>query len=100
MVKVMRVGVMLFGGARVVIGQPQVEVSLDTSTATLAQVVQQLCTTYPRARPYLLDETDRLPSSIRVLLNNVRLDSGVALATMLNDQDTVTLLVAVAGGRP
>src|SRR5713226_1851499 len=97
-VKIMQVGVALYGSARVVIGQPLVEVSFDSSTITLNQVLQHLIATYPRARPYLLDEAGRLPSFMRVLINNVRPDQDVTLATVLHDKDQVALLVAVAGG--
>ncbi len=94
----MQVGVALYGSARVVIGQPLVEVSFDSSTITLSQVLQHLIAAYPRARPYLLDEAGRLPSFMRVLINNVRPDPDVTLATVLHDKDQVALLVAVAGG--
>lgn len=94
----MRVKVALYGSARVVIGQPVVEVSFDSTTATLYQVLHYLIAAYPRARPYLLDEEGKLPSYIRVLLNNVRLDSDATLDTVLHDKDRVALLVAVAGG--
>jgi|SRR6266699_4369036 molybdopterin converting factor small subunit len=95
----MRVGVTLYGSARVVIGQPLVEVSFDASTTTLGQVLQQLIVAYPRARPYLLDEAGSLPSFMRVLINTVRPDPDAALATVLHDKDRVALLVAVAGGK-
>jgi molybdopterin converting factor small subunit len=94
----MRVGVALYGAARVVIGQPVVKVSFDTSTTTLGQVLQRLIALYPRARPYLLDEAGRLPSFVRVLINHIRLDPDATLATVLHDEDQVALLVAVAGG--
>jgi molybdopterin converting factor small subunit len=94
----MRVGVTLYGAARVVIDQPRVEVSFDTSTATLVQVLQQLAAVYPRAQPYFLDEAGRLPSFVRVLINHIRPDPDATLATVLHDEDQVTLLVAVAGG--
>ena len=38
----MQVGVALYGAARVVIGQPWVEVAFDTPTIALGQVVEQL----------------------------------------------------------
>jgi hypothetical protein len=49
----MHVGVVLYGAARVVIGQPLVEVSFDTSSVTLGQLLERMIATYPRARPYL-----------------------------------------------
>lgn len=94
----MKIGVALYGAARVVIGQPQVELSFDTPTTTLGQVVEQLIATYPRARPYLLDENGMLQSYIRVLINEVRPDPNATLATVLHNGDRLALLVAVAGG--
>ena len=94
----MQVSVALYGSARVVIGQPLVEVSFDSSTITLSQVLQHLIAAYPRAAPSLLDEAGRLPSFMRVLINNVRPDPDATLATVLHDKDRVALLVAVAGG--
>jgi molybdopterin converting factor small subunit len=95
----MHVGVVLYGAARVVIGQPLVEVSFDTSSITLGQLLERMMATYPRARPYLLDEAGLLPSYIRVLINNARPDPDATLATTLHHEDQVALLVAVAGGQ-
>ena len=94
----MQVGVALYGAARVVIGQPWVEVSFDTPIIALGQVVAQLIAAYPRVRPYLLDESGMLPSHIRVLINEVRPDPDATLATVLHDGDRLALLVAVSGG--
>jgi molybdopterin converting factor small subunit len=94
----MKIGVALYGAARVVIGQPRVEVSFDTPTIALGQVVEQLIAAYPRARPYLLDESEMLPSHIRILINEVRPDPDATLATVLHEGDRLALLVAVAGG--
>ena len=54
--------------------------------------------TYPRVRPYLLDEAGMLPSFMRVLINDARPDPDATLATVLHNEDRVSLLVAVAGG--
>jgi molybdopterin converting factor small subunit len=94
----MRVCVALYGAARVVTGQSQLEVSFDTPAVTLGQVVERMIAAYPRVRPYVLDETGMLPSYMRVLINNVRPDPDATLATVLHDEDQVALLVAVAGG--
>jgi molybdopterin converting factor small subunit len=95
----MHVGVVLYGAVRVVIGQPLVEVSFDTSSITLGQLLERMIATYPRARPYLLDEAGLLPSYIRILINNIRPDPDATLATTLHHKDQVALLVAVAGGQ-
>jgi molybdopterin converting factor small subunit len=94
----MRVSVALYGAARVVIGQPLVELSFDAPSVTLAQVLEKMIADYPRARPYLLDDVGQLPSYIRVLINNARPDSDATPAMVLHDDDHVTLMVAVAGG--
>lgn len=94
----MHVGVALYGAARVVIGQPLVEVSFDSSSVTLGQVLEKLIAVYPRAQPYLLDESGMLPSYMRVLINNVRPEPDATCETLLHDEDRVALLVAVAGG--
>ena len=95
----MQVDVVLYGAARVVIGQPLIAISFDTPTATLEQVLQHLIATYPRARPYLLDGAGALPAFMRVLINNVRPEPDASLATILHDKDRVALLAAVAGGK-
>jgi molybdopterin converting factor small subunit len=94
----LQIHVTLYGGARVVSGQSMVDLSFEAPHVTLAQVVEELIATYPRARPYLLSETGALNASIRVLVNNERLDPADALATVLHAEDHIVLLVAVAGG--
>ena len=94
----MQVDVTLYGAARVVIGQPLVAVVCDVPSATLGQVLEKLIDTYPRARPYLLNEDRRLQFYIRVLINDVRPDPDATLATVLHDGDRLALLLAVAGG--
>ena len=94
----MHVRVTLYGAARVVTGQPLIDVSFDTPAITLGQVLERMIATYPRARPYLLDEAGSLPSYMRVLINNARPNPDARLETILLDRDRVSLLVAVAGG--
>lgn len=94
----MRVAVALYGSARVIIGQPVVEVIVDAPTTTLGEVLQRLVSRYPRAQPYLLDEAGRLPFFVRVLINQVRPEPDATLSTPLYDGDHLALLVAVAGG--
>jgi molybdopterin converting factor small subunit len=94
----MQVGLRLFGTARAVVGQPTINISFTAPTITLGQILERLIATYPRVQPYVLDETGRLPSSIRVLINHIRPNPDATLATVLHDGDHVTLLIAVAGG--
>jgi molybdopterin converting factor small subunit len=94
----MRVWIALYGSARVVIGQPHVDIAFDTPSITLGEVLERMIALYPRARPYLLDEAGMLPPYMRILINDVRPDVDATPATILHDQDCVALLVAVAGG--
>lgn len=94
----MQLRAVLYGGARVVVGKSVVDLSFDTPSVTLAQLVNELIAAYPRVRPYLLDTEGTLHTSLRVLLNNERPDPDVTLATPLHADDKITFLVAVAGG--
>ena len=94
----MQIHVALYGGARVVSGKSAVDLSFDTPTITLAQLLEKLIASYPRVRLYLLDASGMLQTSIRVLINKERLEPDATLETLLHDEDQVTLLVAVAGG--
>jgi hypothetical protein len=99
MAEFMQVHVALYGGARVVSGKSVVDLSFDTPIVTLAQMLEKLIASYPLVRPYLLDVSGKLQTSIRVLINKERPEPDATLATLLYDEDWVTLLVAVAGGR-
>ena len=94
----MHIYIALYGAARVVIGDQQIDVDFDAAPITLGEVLKKIISRHPRARPYLLDESGILPSYMRVLINGVRPVPDATLATLLHDQDRVTLLVAVAGG--
>lgn len=94
----MYVCIALYGSARVVIGQPQIDVAFDSPSITLGEVLERMIAQYPRARPYLLDEAGMLPPYMRVLINEVRPVPDATPATPLHDQDRIALLVAIAGG--
>src|SRR5690242_4644539 len=95
----MQIYITLYGAARVVIGAQQIDVDFDSAPITLGAVLKKIISQYPRARPYLLDESGILPSYMRVLINGVRPVPDATPATLLHDQDRVSLLVAVAGGK-
>ena len=94
----MQLHVALYGGARVVSGKAVVDLSFDTPSVTLGQMLEELIAVYPRVRPYLLDAPGILQTSIRVLINNERPEPDATLVTSLHDDDKIILLVAVAGG--
>ena len=94
----MQVHVTLYGGARVVSGKSVVDLSFETPTVTVAQMLDKLIASYPRVHSYLLDASGMIQTSIRVLINKERPEPDATLETLLHDEDQVTLLVAVAGG--
>ena len=96
----MQLHVALYGGARVVSGKSVVDLSFAAPAITLEELLEKLIATYPMVRPYLLDTSGILQSSIRVLINNERPEPDATLATLLRNEDRVALLVAVAGGAP
>jgi molybdopterin converting factor small subunit len=94
----MQLHIALFGGARVVVGKSDIDLSFDYPSVTLGQLVEELIARYPRVRPYLLDAAGMLHPSLRVLLNNEWPVPEATMATPLHDEDRVSFLVAVAGG--
>ncbi len=94
----MHVWIALYGSARVVIGQPQLDIAFDSPSVTLREVLERVIALYPRARPYLLDGAGMLPSYMRVLINEVRPVPDATPDILLHDQDRVALMVAIAGG--
>jgi molybdopterin converting factor small subunit len=96
--KRMQLHITLYGAMRVVAGQSKIDLSFDTPSVTLAQVIEALTAAYPRVRPYLLDASGELHTSLRILLNNERPDPDVAIATALHADDWLVFLTPVAGG--
>ncbi len=80
----MQLHITLYGAMRVVAGLSNVDLSFDTPSVTLSQVIEALTAAYPRVRPYLLDTSGGLHTSLRVLLNNERPDPDMTLATTLH----------------
>ena len=94
----MKIHITLYGAMRVIAGQSNVELSFDTPSVTLAQVIEALTAAYPRIRPYLLDASGALNTFLRILLNNQRPDPDVTLATTLHANDRLVFLTPMAGG--
>ncbi|HEX9057213.1 MAG TPA: MoaD/ThiS family protein [Ktedonobacterales bacterium] len=94
----MRVGVTLSGAVRVVVGRAEVEVTLDTPSATVAQAIEALSARFPRARPYLQAPSGGVAPGVRVLLNETRIDGADALTAPLREGDRIALLMPVVGG--
>ncbi len=96
--KRMQLHITLYGAMRVVAGQSKIDLSFETPSVTLAQVIEALTAAYPRMRPYLLDASGELHTSVRILLNHERPDPDMALATALHADDWLVFLTPVAGG--
>ncbi len=96
----MQIHITLHGAMRVVVGRPVVDLAFDDSSVALDKALEALLAAHPRVRPYLLDARGELRPTLRVLLNNERLDPGALPLPMLHDNDHLTLLMPVAGGAP
>jgi molybdopterin converting factor small subunit len=94
----MQVHVTLYGAMRVIAGTSQIQLSFDAPAVPLARVVEALVTTYPRIRPYLLDTTETLHPSIRVLVNNERVIPDSQLTTPILADSRLVFLAPMAGG--
>jgi molybdopterin converting factor small subunit len=94
----MQVQVALYGAARVIVGRPVVELAFAADAVTLAQAIDALIVAHPRVRPYLLDDGGALQASMRVLVNDERLEPDAALAAALHDHDRLVLMWPMAGG--
>lgn len=75
-------------------GQKQVQVS----GATVGEVLRTLVTTYPSLSQQLFAEDDSLNRFVNVFLNDTDIRHLDALATRVEEPDTVVILPAMAGG--
>lgn len=95
----MRIEVTLSGALRVAAGSARVELSVEGESPTLADALDVLCLCYPRTQRYLRDASGVVPPSVRMLLNDARLDDDApADETALRDGDRLALLMPVIGG--
>lgn len=70
----------------------------STSQDSVAALLDELETTYPRLRRKLRDETGELRRFVRVFVNGEDVRNGAGLATPLTASDRVEILPSVAGG--
>jgi sulfur-carrier protein adenylyltransferase/sulfurtransferase len=72
--------------------------SVSVEGATVGDTMASLVAAYPRLRPQLFDESERLRSFVNLFLNDadIRMDKG--LASSVRAGDTLEILPAIAGG--
>ena len=71
---------------------------VDASGDTVGTVIESLTTTYPALAPQLLDASGGLNRFVNVYLNDTDVRHLQALATPVDERDTLLLLPAMAGG--
>lgn len=74
------------------------EATVKASGATVGEVVQDLVEQYPGLRPQVLHEDGSLHRHLNVFLNDDDIRYIGRLEAKVSDDDTITLMPAVAGG--
>jgi sulfur-carrier protein len=74
------------------------EATVKASGATVGEVVQDLVAQYPALRPQVLHEDGSLHRHLNVFLNDDDIRYIGRLEAKVSDDDTITLMPAVAGG--
>jgi len=74
------------------------ESTVKASGATVGEVVQDLVEQYPSLRPQVLHEDGSLHRHLNVFLNDDDIRYIGRLDAKVSDDDTITLMPAVAGG--
>ena len=64
----MQIYIKLYGPMRVITGQSNIDLSYDSPSITLVQIIEMLIAAHPRIRPYLLNESGELQRMLRILL--------------------------------
>jgi hypothetical protein len=64
----------------------------------VTQALDGVIARYPQTRRYLRDSSGEMPTGLRALLGDARLDDDSVLAARLYDGDYLTLLMPIVGG--
>lgn len=85
--------VKLFGNLRQHTGQ----LAVTASGATIGEVLQDLCATYPALEKALFD-ADQLQAYIRVMVNGRDIELADGLNTPVSETDQIAIFPPIAGG--
>lgn len=85
--------VKLFGNLRQHTGQ----LAVTASGATIGEVLQDLCATYPALEKVLFD-ADQLQAYIRVMVNGRDIELADGLNTPVSETDQIAIFPPIAGG--
>ena len=72
----------------------------ETNKATVSEAIQELTTTYPDLKANLLDESGHIRSFVNVFVDDTNIKSLEAESTPVENDQTINLVPAIAGGQP
>jgi molybdopterin converting factor small subunit len=71
---------------------------IETSGSTAGEVIEQIAESYPEIRQHLYDEDGKLRSFVNVFVGEDNIRNFGGFAAPVRENDTVTLVPAIAGG--
>lgn len=75
------------------------EAQLQTTGNNVQEAIQELADTYPDLKPHLLDDEGHLKPFIRIYIGDEDIKALQQEATPVNEETTINLIPAIAGGR-
>ena len=73
--------------------------TLDVPPGSVAEVLGQVTTRYPELRKMLFSDDGKLRKFVNVYVNDEDIRFLKDLETPINDNDTLSIILAIAGGR-
>jgi molybdopterin synthase sulfur carrier subunit len=76
------------------------QTTVDVEAADLGKAIEALDARYPGFKDRLLDEKGELRQFVNVYLNDEDVRLGAGLGAKVQEKDEISIVPAVAGGRP
>tara|TARA_B100000315_G_C14495355_1_gene549679 strand:- start:297 stop:572 length:276 start_codon:yes stop_codon:yes gene_type:complete len=73
--------------------------TLQLEGSTVGDVLDELTTQFGELKQHLYDKNGNLRSFVNVFINNEDIRHQEGLSTKIGDQDTLTIVPSIAGGR-
>jgi molybdopterin synthase sulfur carrier subunit len=89
--------VKVFGTLRSIIGEKELEISLDQE-GTIGAMLDQLTITYPKLQAKLIGEEETPPTGVNILVNGRSIRFLDGLNTSVEEDDEVALFPPLGGG--
>ncbi len=93
----MKLRVQYMAQLRAVVGRAEEEIELSEG-GSLADLLNQLATTYVAASSHFVTEARQARPSLLIVVNDSAVSARETAATVLHSNDVVTLLPPIAGG--